>query len=285
MELSEREPMMAKVYQCYIAEHVARKEQSVERVIYGARHFCEFFGWDRDPSTLKHGDFAALEDKRLADGVKGSSIRREFAYHSAAVNHAFKRDRLTRAPHVPMPDNTAAKRRPMSLEEYDLLMKKGDMNYRTRMFFRLAFWTGHRASAIEELEWSRVFFDSRTIDFNVPGKRITSKRRVDGFPIPNELMPLLVAAKQKHDVFTPDDPFVIGRGCNTYFGCKKALKSVGISEKGLCRHTLRKTFVTERIKAGKQPDKVAALIGDNLQTMNRHYCVLVAEDLRASVNL
>lgn len=59
----------------------------------------------------------------------------------------------------------------------------------------------------------------------------------------------------------------------------------GIDERGLCRHTLRKTFVTERIKAGANPEKVAALIADNPATMRKHYSVLLTNDLRATANL
>ncbi len=276
---------LANVYRSYVHEHVMRKGQDVPRVIAVARHFCEFFGWDRDAATLKLADFAALEDKRRADGVGATSVRREFTYHRAAVSHAFKRERVSKIPHIVMPEGTPAKRRPLSMAEYELLMKKAPMSYRTRMYFRMAFWTGHRASAIEQLTWDRVHFDSRTIDFNVPGMRITSKRRVDGFPIPDELMPLLLAAKERRESKQLDDPYVIGAGCNTYFVCKQALKSVGIHELGLCRHTLRKTFVTERIKAGKDPEKVAALIGDNAGTMRKSYLILQSEDLRASANL
>jgi integrase len=62
------------------------------------------------------------------------------------------------------------------------------------MFYVMAYWTGHRARAIETLKWERVNFEARTIDFNEPGARRTNKRRVDGFPIPDELLPRLLAA-------------------------------------------------------------------------------------------
>jgi hypothetical protein len=86
------------------------------------------------------------------------------------------------------------------------------------------------------------------------------------------------------------DEYVIGLGprgiCSTtYHECKAALRAVGINEEGLCRHTVRKTFVTERIKAGLNPEKVAALIADNPQTMCKHYSIMNTEDLRDTANM
>lgn len=273
----------------YIEGHCKRNGQDFRRVQYVANDWMLVMGRDSDVSKWRIADVHRYEDARRADGVAGTTIQREMSLMRAALNHAKKRERLDRVPHFERVQGEPRKRRPLSEEEFARLMK-AFMPRRIRMFFLLAFWTGHRSRAIEELTWDRVNLEERTIDFNVPGVRRTSKRRVDGFPIPTQLQPRLVAAKEYADKFLPNDPYVIGLGprgiaSTTYHACKIALRSIGINEPGLCRHTLRKTFVTTRIIAGRDPEKVAALIGDDAGTMRRNYLFLRTRDLREAAEL
>jgi integrase len=272
----------------YIAEHCARKGQEVRRVVYVARHWLRIMGPDSEPATWKRATVDRYAEQRRAEGVMGSTIRREMSLQRAALSHAKKWERIDKVPHFEKPSGQGSIRRPMTEEEYARLMRS-PLPRRVRMFYLLAYHTGHRARAIETLPWDRVDLERGTIDFNEPGARRTNKRRVDGFPMPDELRRRLVSAREYRDTFRPDDPYVIGLGprgkCSTtYHDCKAALKAVGIDELGICRHTVRKTFVTERIKAGANPEKVAALIADNPVTMRKHYSVLLTEDLRATAD-
>jgi peroxiredoxin len=91
----------------------------------------------------------------------------------------------------------------------------------------------------------------------------------------------------------PDDPYVIGLGrahdgktpVSVYNEFKAALRVIGVDELGIACHSIRKMFVTERIKAGKNPEKIAALIADNPATMRRHYSMMVTNDLRDTAEL
>ena len=277
------------VWSAYIHEHAMPRQQDVRRVAYVARHWFRIMGPDAEPATWKRANVDQYTARRKAEGVQAATIRRELCIQQAALNHARKFERIEKVPHFEKPIGEPAKRRPMTDEEFRRLMAS-PMPRRVRLFFILAFNTGSRASAIEELTWDRVDLEGRTIDFNVPGRPRNNKRRVSGFPISDALYQRLVAAKAYRDLKTPDDPYVIGlspRGLasTTYHACKEALRAVGINELGLCRHTLRKTFVTERIKAGKNPAKVAALIADNPNTMHRHYSILNTRDLREAAEL
>lgn len=280
--------LLADAWRDYIHERCRRLGQDIPRVCYVARHWLRIMGPEAEPNRWKIADINRYEDVRRSEGVMGTTIRREMSLQQAALRHGIKRERLDRAPHFEKPSQVGRVRRALTEDEFQRLMLQ-PMPFRIRMFFLLAYWTGHRARAIETLTWDRVHFDSRTIDFNEPGARRTNKRRVDGFPIPDALYARLVAAKERHDARCPSDPYVIGLGprgkpSTTYAECKAALRAIGIDENGICRHTLRKTFVTERIKAGANPEKVALLIGDNAGTMRRHYSVLLAEDLRDTAN-
>lgn len=289
-EQAEKQPLtLLGAWQGYIHEHCRRKGQEVNRVVYTAKHWLRIMGIDATPDKWKRADISRYEDTRRAEGVSASTIHREMSIQRAALSHAMKWERIDRIPHFEKPPAESVKRRPLTEEEYRRLMAS-PMPRRVRMFFLVAYHTGHRARAIETLTWARVNFEARSIDFNEPGARKTTKRRVDGFPMPDELYRRLLSAKEYHDRLAPADPYVIGLGprgkCSTsYHDCKAALRAVGIDELGLCRHTIRKTFVTERIKAGFNPEKVAALIADNPATMRRHYAILLTEDLRDTANM
>lgn len=269
----------------YIHEHARRKGQEINRIVYVAKHWLRIMGIDATPGTWKRADVRAYEDQRRAEGVMATTIRREMCLQQASLNHALKWERIERVCHFEKPSGEGRMRRPLTEEEYRRLMRS-PLPRRIRMFYLMAYHTGHRARAIETLTWDRVNFETRTIDFYEPGMRRTNKRRVNGFPIPDELLPRLEAAY----AHPQRDLYVIGlspRGTlgTTYHACKDALRAVGIDEDGICRHTIRKTFVTERIKLGANPEKVAALIADNPVTMRRHYSILQTEDLRATANM
>lgn len=273
----------------YIERWCKKKGQDFRRVQYVANHWLAIMGKGSDVSKWKRIDIQFYEDQRRATGVMGATIRREMSLMQAALNFAKRWEMVDRVPHFEKPSGEARKRRPLTEGEYKRLMASA-LPRRIRMFYLLAYWTGHRSRAIETLPWTRVNFEARTLDFNEPGARKTNKRRVDGFPIPDELLPRLVSAKEYADKFRPNDPYVIGLGprgkCSTtYHQAKAALRAVGIDESGICRHTMRKTFVTERIKKEMSADKVAALIGDNAGTMRKHYLLMETEDLRATANM
>ena len=281
--------LLAEVWRDYLHEHCARKGQDLRRVIYTARPWLRIFGPDAEPALWKRRDIQEYEDIRKREGLSACSIRREMCLQQAALNHAKKWERIPTVVHFEKPSGDGKKRRPLAQEEFDRLMKS-PLSHRLRMFFLVAYWTGHRSRAIETLTWDRVDLEKRTINFTEPGARRTNKRRVDGFPIPDELLPRLVAAKDRRDRLHPNDPYVIGLGprgkCSTtYHIAREALEAIGINEPGVARHCLRKTFATIRIHAGFSAEEVGPLIGDNPTTLRKHYLEWQTEQLRGAVNM
>lgn len=278
---------MYRIYKDYIQERLHRRGSDVRRAVSGFRRVCDFFDPLVDPTKLKLQDWARYEDHRYSEGVCAPTVRREMTYHLAAMNHARKRERIVAVPYLEKPSGDVVKeRRAATEEEYQLLMRKGVMSWRIRMFFRLAYWTGHRAKAIEQLTFARVNWSNRTIDFNLPGVNHRNKRRNASFPITDELMGFLEAAKRRHELLGLKDDYVIGVGRNgkpscTWRKCKAAWASIGVKDEGFARHAFRKTFVTERVKAGKPLAMVAKLIEDSPETAAKHYAKFVTEDMRA----
>lgn len=283
-------PILLEVHRHYLHEHLTRRGANVSRPRATFRNINAFFGFDADPQQLKIADWQRYEDHRYSQGVKAPTVRREITFHLAAMNHCKKRERIAVVPYIEKPSgDVLKKRRAATVEEYQLLMRKGLMTYRIRMFFRIAYFTGHRAEAIETLTWDRVDFVERLIDFNIPGARLTNKRRNGAFPITDDLLPLLEAARVRRDYLGTNDPYVIGGGRNgkpssTGAECKAAWRSVGVDVDGLNRHCLRKTFVTERLRKNLPRDIVAQLIADNPETMSKHYATFASADMQRVAN-
>lgn len=284
---------IARGWQFYIHERCRRLGQSINRVCIIARYTCDFFGLDAQVEQIRREKCAAYTDWRFSQGASILTVRKELGIYRAMVSHNFKYDRVVAVPYIERPEGQGKKRRALTEEEYRKVLAL-PISYRLRLFLHIAGWTGHRKRAIETLPWTRVDLDeNRIINFNDPTMRLTKKRRVDGFPIPEELHRRLVAAKARAAVKCPDDPYVIGMGrardgktpCSVSNELKAALRKIGIDERGVLCHAIRKMFVTERIKAGKNPEKVAALIGDNAQTMRKHYSMLTTNDLRDTAEL
>lgn len=274
----------------YIHEHMMVIGQDVPRFVMIARYMCDILGAATLVEELTRQDGKAYQDRRQReDGVSLGTITKELTLAKTAFTFNFGEERIKRIPAWKIPRGTGAKRRPMTDDEFKLLMRE-PMSWRLRMYNRLAYYTGHRARAIELLTWSRVDMVNWTIDFNEPGARIHNKRRVDGFPIPDALKPFLQSAWERRHRLGLTDPYVIGmseRGTltSTYNEQKKWMVKAGIYQPGLVpRHSIRKNFVTGLVNAGHDWLLVAELIGDDPKTMRDHYLALNRNNLRSAVN-
>lgn len=272
-------PELWQINQQYVVERLKRRECPTARAAHAIlRGFEQFFGRSCDPTKLKIADFARYEDMRYEKGLKRSTVRRELTVLKAALNHARKRERIEKVPYIEMPSAEVIIERRAATEEEIAKLFASEMPYRIWMVFQVMYWTGHRATACEELTWDRVDFGNGVIDFNVPGRRLSNKRRNAAFPMSKPLRELLEKAKAKHDAETPDDPFVITRGPSTYNACKAAWKAIGIEVYGFCRHAFRKTFVTEMVKAGVSLQTAASLIADDPGMAGSRYFKLQQRD-------
>lgn len=261
----------------YIAEHARPKGCNIPRIARTAKNLCAFHGRHRDPTLLKQADHRAYLKHRVRQGVQGPTVRRELAMLSAALNHSFKEDRFPSVFKIVLPPGSSPRRRFLSQEEMERV-RAMPMAPRIYMFFEVAFTCAARSRAIEELTWDRVDFANGVIDFNVPDRIITNKRRAV-IPMPRELRPVLEAAyaARKSD-------YVIGVGRNgkcscTYRECKAVMRAAGIDEKGVARHVARKTWASHALQSGRAIGKVAAYLGDTPTTTERSYAFILPTHL------
>jgi integrase len=207
---------------------------------------------------------------------KPGTVRRELSTLRAALNFAVEEGRLTRAPHVELPERPEGKDRWLTSSEAARLLNaartgRSDVRLYLPLYIMLGLYTGARPGAILALRWPQVDLEAGRIDFAPLGTRRTNKRKVKGQPIPQRLMTFLRLARQRgsdlghvvHDAGarirdigggwdgSPDRP---GNGS---FGtaCKRAALT------GVSPHTLRHTCGTWMAQRGVSLHQIGGWLG------------------------
>lgn len=266
----------------YIEEHCIGAGVDPQRAWGALEDWLYALGPDRDAATLARADGRLVVDRILARGCTSATARRIMTFGNAALNHARKEERLTKVPHFQMPARSESRVRWLSREEHRLLMQR-PMPPRLYRFFLLAFGTGARSEAIEELTWDQVDLAQRTINYAKEGVVYKNKRRAL-VPISDDLYPRIVRMHERRT-----DDYVIGLGprgaCSTtYHQAKAALKAVGIDEEGVARHVARHTFASWLLQNGVSIYEVAKLIGDTVAMVERVYGHLQPKHLLGAIN-
>jgi integrase len=154
---------------------------------------------------------------------------------------------------------------------------------RLRLFVALALETAARRGAILELTWDRVDLVLGLIDYNIPGRRETKKRRVKGMPISDRLRPILEGAWQQ----APKDGS--GRAIGRVFDASRIEQAfrtftAAIGMEWVTPHVLRHTWASLAAMSAVPLFDISKIMGDTLQTIEDHYAHLHPDHLRKSIN-
>lgn len=281
----------------YVAK-LRRKGQNPYRAVYGFELVRYRFGDNADVNKLKREDFEGFIDERLASGTNPNTVHANLSPVMAAIRHAHKRGHITSMPVCDLPSGPEMERRPLTLEEYKVVLDicAGEPRFeRLHRFYIVAGNTGARSQAIEQCEWLwGVNFAHRVIDFNPPQRRITpNKRRPAAFPIAEPLLEIL--AKWKAEA---KDTHVIGLGesgrcTSTYHQANFVVRELaGFKDPTLVpRHCTRKMFVTQladrMIEETGQADMetIGELVKDNPDMLRKRYKQALPQRLRATAAL
>ena len=207
---------------------------------------------------------------------KPGTVRREMTTLRAALNFAFEEGRLTRVPHVELPEKPDGKDRWLTHHEAARLLNaartaRGDVRLYLPLFILIGLYTGARPGAILALRWTQVDIEAGRIDFAPIGTRRTAKRKVKGQPIPGRLLPFLRWARKRgtdlgyvvHDGGAQIKDIGGGwdgdlsRPGNGSFGT--ACKRAGLT--GASPHTLRHTCGTWMAQRGVPLHKIGGWLG------------------------
>ena len=186
------------VLEAYWMEHVEENCASKGGSLKSQKAALLLHFADMHPAEITPADVRAYRQKRRSGeiggrvkagvkrGVQNPTIRRDLTMLVAALNHAVEEGRMKRSevPAISLPPENEPRVRWLKEDELARLFEaaaeisadRGRMCRIERWLF-LAYYTARRKRAIEQLAWDRVDFELNTVDFDLPGRRKTKKRR------------------------------------------------------------------------------------------------------------
>lgn len=201
-------------------------------------------------------------DKRGSD----STIRRELNVLVAAANHCVKMDHMpaTDAPRVELPtEHRGDEVKWLTKDQLRAVFDAagGDL----RAFIRIAYYTAARRRSIERLRKAQVDLKNSRIDLGA-GLARTKKRRPI-VPLYPEIRPDV-----ERLLMESETDWLFGAPRDFYRDFVALAARLGIEAHP---HMLRHSRATHMLMDGEDPYKVAKLLGDTLQTVQRvygHHC-------------
>lgn len=264
-------------------------------------------------SALSQEAIDAYVNKRERDGVKPSTIRNELGYMVAAINYCTTkphkliepsmakdvidgltlpppgepRDRWLRTPEIQALLDAATymrKRLPSPGADHDRLS-------RGERFLWIALETAARKEAILDLTWDRVDFETGTIHFNVPERKITKKRRAS-VPMSTALRPVLERAyRERQGDLVMDNKGAVWatvQSAAIYAGLAPEQK-IGSGRKpkatGISPHVLRHTAATHMARRGVALWIIASILGNTLAVVEKVYAKWQPSEMRAAIDM
>lgn len=261
----------------YFKEHVLTKVVDRVRQENVICHLKAFFQrillTDVDIPTCR-----AYRDARAAGLVGGwnrkrlnvrpasdGTIRRELNTLRAAANHAVRWKRITKAdlPTFELPAGTPVAKEEGFLTKNEIatliFMAEGDL----RDFILFIYLWGARRNSVESLTAAQINFSANRVNLQKMGAAITKKRK-PMVPIFPEMCPLLerrAADAKAGRLFRP--------GGNYYMRFKKFCIRLGMPYSH--PHVLRHSRASHLLMDGHSIYKVARLLGDSVQTVEKVY--------------
>jgi integrase len=217
-------------------------------------------------------------------GRSAGTARRELGVLRAAINFAHRSGRITRPVAVELPERPAPRDRWLTVGEAAQLLKASRTpqgRLYMPLFILLGLYTGRRKEALLSLRWPQVKLDTNTINFEIPGRSRTNKRR-GLIPIPPKLLPHLRRARRRGS----DMGHVLHINGKRIKDIKKgfaaACERAGLS--GVTPHTLRHTAATWLMQRGTDPWEAAGFLSMSMETLQRVYGHHHPDYLRQAAN-
>lgn len=293
---------LADVWGVYMTKHVNVRTAAPYSIELAWRKLEPHFG-ALPASGLTQDAVDAYVAKRaggkIGDKVKPQTAARELSYMVAAVKFcAADRQKVIAAEFarkLSLPEPGAPRTRWLRTEETQALLnaaaklRRGDRMSRGERFLWLALETAARQQAILDLEWNRVDFETNTIQYDVPGRRRTKKRRAS-VPISAALLPVL---KRMHG--ERDGELVMDHKGAVWATIQKIAIEAGLGGKaqkgehnpkatGISPHVFRHTAATHMARRKVPLYIVAAILGNSVKMVAEVYGHHAKEDLQSAVD-
>jgi integrase len=218
-----------------------------------------------------------------AKGWKPATINRYRNTLRAALRDAHKDGKLKVVPFIPTLKVAKGKERWLTKAEA-LELYRAVRHWRWRylnLFVRIGLGTGARHEAILSLTWDRVDLETGVIDFRVPGRAETKKRRPNA-PVNDKLLRLLRAAYKVRGNAT----HVIWHRGGPVLSVKKAFAAAckRAKLKGVTPHTLKHTYITWLLRGKVSIWDVAKLTNTSAATIDKVYGHHAHDHLKEAAN-
>ncbi|MBL4766334.1 MAG: tyrosine-type recombinase/integrase [Rhodobacteraceae bacterium] len=228
-------------------------------------------------------DFIKAERAR---GYADQTIKNRLTFLGAAINHAVRQRLLDNSVkpiyqvldlHCPPRTTLVSPESVQKLLEIARQKRvKGRGPSRLEMYLMMIWQTGARDNCVRMALWSQIDLEKKTIDFRVPGRRETNKKR-PVVPISRTLLDFLKGARP----FAKNNHYLGGTG-KISSTLTRATIDAGCPE--VTAHVFRHTWATEAIESGVSLEHVAGVLGDSFNTVWKTYNHLRPEPLRPAVN-
>lgn len=292
---------VADCWAVYDREHVQKKVVERKKAAYCWSLLAPSFG-ALTAASLSQRDIDAYVAQRTKT-VAPATVRNELGYLLAALNFCTSNphkllekavvadvlDGLVLPAHGAPRDRWLRDAEVKALLEAAADLRDGAVLSRGERFLWLALHTAARKAAIMDLTWDRVHFDTGTIDFDVPGRQITKKRRAT-VPISTALRPVLERAYRER---TGD--LVMGSRSEIWWTVQTIAVRAGLglapepgerqSATGISPHVLRHTAATHMARNGVALWIIARVLGNTLGVCERVYAKWQPAEMRAAVDM
>lgn len=259
--------LVTELLEDYYSERAA-KVMAGDRIRYAMMPLVKFWAGRTVAAVTRQ----RCEDYGKWRGRSDGTVRRELGVLRASINHAHAEGRLTRTPVVHLPDRPEPKERWLTKNEAARLLHAARQAPRARrylpLFLVIGLHTGARKGAISSLRWDQVDLIAGLIDWQLPGRKRTKKRR-PRIRIPRKLLGHLRRARQR----APGAIFVIHENGNPIKDPKKAFAAacgVALIE-DVSPHVLRHTRATWGMQAGAKTWELSGFLGMTEQTLVETY--------------
>jgi integrase len=298
---------LADVWNHYRREHVEPKVAGKYNADLAWKQLASTFG-RMSPHALSQEVINRYLERRatgrLGHKVKPTTVGRELSFLLAAINFCADERRgylpksIRRKFDLPPPG--APRERWLQPDEIDALfraakrLRRGHRLSRVERFLWLALETAARQQAILDLTWDRVDLETGVIVFDVPGRRLTKKRRAV-VPVSNALRPVLERAYEERLDKESDGLVLDNKGAIwpqiQYVAMEAGLapkRKVRTSQKpkatGISPHVLRHTAASIMARRGVPLWIIAKILGNTLAVVERYYAKFRVDDLRDAIN-
>jgi len=249
------------------------------------------------PATINQDSVDAYVAKRRAGKIgrvaKSGTVRRELAALRACLGWCVERNSLAAVPNFKLPADSAPRDRWLREAEVKRLLdaarSDGRMS-RVERFLWLALYTAGRKTALLELTWDRVDFETGVIHLEAPDRTQTKKRRAS-VPIASSLRPIL---QRMHDERIGD--LVLDNKAEIWSSVQIVAERAGLAPKlaraagakpratGVSPHVLRHTAATHMARRGVPLYIVSKILGNTLAMVEKVYAKYAVDDLRNGVD-